>query len=1214
MVKTFKYIGTAWVILMLAYMPAYSQIFVGPTMTGTPAAGAYYNNTGITLTPPFNFTAAAGQNLRIYISAECAPLTTNGSQNRNYIITSTPRAEDMVTLADLQSRNNCELMQTVQYFDGLGKPLQTIQVQGSPNGKDIVQSNAYDQFDREPLKYLSYAASGGDGSFKADALTTGITSFYNPAGTPATQTQLADGVAHITSPFAGTVFEPSPLNRVTEQGAPGDAWQPNTSNADLSHTNRVAYGTNDVTAIGTIASTLKVMLYKVNIATDGTRTLANAGTTAYVAGQLYVTINKDENWQAADLRAGTVQEFKNKDGQVILKRAFNRKPDNNIEMLSTYYVYDDFGLLCYVLPPGALPDGGAISQTMLDNLCYQYQYDKRKRLIEKKLPGKGKEFMVYNALDQVVATQDAIQRGKSPQEWSFTKYDAMGRVAYSGIYQYPASTAGTSYRAALQTTVDGQGTLWENQQATGTGYSGAAWPQANILRYLMLNYYDNYTFPNKPYSPTVSNTLTSPTGLLTASKTAVLLPDGTYGAMLWMVNFYDDHSRVAQTDKQHYRGGEAIVNTNNYDETNYFYNFSDQVTGTVRHHYVAGSQSMAVSTNYQYDHMGRKTRISEAISIGTNPAPVPTIIAQLDYNEIGQLKTKHLHSTNSGDGFLQDVDYTYNERGWLSQINNPAVAASATELFSLKLNYNVPQFGATAQFNGNIAEQQYNAGISGNQHVNYSYDNLNRLKAGISTIGFSETISSYDNQGNIQGLTRTTAPNAVTLAYTYTGNQLQTVTNASTAFRSYAYDLNGNSTSDGQGNTITYNMINLPRNIAAKNLSYTYSATGEKLRKNSNGAITEYINGIQYKPDGTIDFVQTEEGRANRSGTNYVYEYTLKDHLGNNRVTFDQTSGKVGEDDYYPFGLNAKRLTNAGNKYLYNNKELQEELGQYDYGARFYDPVVARWLTIDPLAEKYGNTSPYGYVANNPISAYDGDGRKIIYVNGYFSRLLNLVGMAPGSAKEGYWKFFDPSFIASSRQFMGATNNELNEFIDGSSLWGGDQSGGDRYEIGRQYAIEHYYDLIKGMKEGETFKFVSHSEGGAFAAGMASYLMQRGQTVQSMLYMSPDEADEFKSPIGTFSMQAHFDKDPVAPLMRLDGVNVFMQFSTLDGQSVGRLEAHGSSPTSSTIKKMQGIINQLGPWVNKIMIKGKWSVTETKNDVSFKRIDEEDKDKEDKDK
>ena len=131
------------------------------------------------------------------------------------------------------------------------------------------------------------------------------------------------------------------------------------------------------------------------------------------------------------------------------------------------------------------------------------------------------------------------------------------------------------------------------------------------------------------------------------------------------------------------------------------------------------------------------------------------------------------------------------------------------------------------------------------------------------------------------------------------------------------------------------------------------------------------------------DIVQTGEGRAVLNSGKWTYEYDLKDHLGNTRVSFGIDTIRavpLQYKDYYPFGLEmAQNYANNANatKYRYNGKELQDEggLDMYDYGARFYDPAIGRWHTPDPKAEEYFGWSPYNYVTNNPIKMVDPDGR-----------------------------------------------------------------------------------------------------------------------------------------------------------------------------------------------------------------------------------------------
>jgi RHS repeat-associated protein len=137
----------------------------------------------------------------------------------------------------------------------------------------------------------------------------------------------------------------------------------------------------------------------------------------------------------------------------------------------------------------------------------------------------------------------------------------------------------------------------------------------------------------------------------------------------------------------------------------------------------------------------------------------------------------------------------------------------------------------------------------------------------------------------------------------------------------------------------------------------------------------------------------TPYGRAVKNGSSWIYEYNLTDlpitiGIGNVRVVIRKGANNlaevVQERHYYPFGMEMSELSyNFGstvpNKYLYNGKELENDYGiyLYDYGARFYDPQLGRWHSVDPKADWYYSMSPYNYAANNPIFFKDPNGQWI---------------------------------------------------------------------------------------------------------------------------------------------------------------------------------------------------------------------------------------------
>ncbi len=193
----------------------------------------------------------------------------------------------------------------------------------------------------------------------------------------------------------------------------------------------------------------------------------------------------------------------------------------------------------------------------------------------------------------------------------------------------------------------------------------------------------------------------------------------------------------------------------------------------------------------------------------------------------------------------------------------------------------------------------------------------------------------------------------------------------------YAYDKQGNMISLNRNgtltkdlnkgiNSITYNLLNLPQTLTISNPlgsatnSYTYAADGRKLKTVIGSKTKDYCGNVIYE-NGVFKRILIEGGYI-EGGTYYFY---LTDHLGNNRVVADVSGNIKQTNHYYPFGMSfAEGIQTSPQPYKYNGKELDTDRGLnlYDYSARYMDPALGRFSTVDSLVEKYYSISPYAYV------------------------------------------------------------------------------------------------------------------------------------------------------------------------------------------------------------------------------------------------------------
>ncbi|RNC79741.1 MAG: hypothetical protein ED557_14585 [Balneola sp.] len=973
-----------------------------------------------------------------------------GVFNLNYIRTKTARVPAQTEAAfDLLTSTSGNIVDQVNYADGLGKVRQSITLHSTTAGDHMVNPITYDKTGLSTTSYLAYPTSEGTVEFKESAIEAQQRFFNNPSS----------NVAVNTHPYSVTVNRKSPLLTVEEQGAPGADWQPG------------QYSIENESRLNTIADAVIKWKIDTDINNNGLKDSNELETMVgdligegyYPANELTVIVTSDEVDNKTEV-------YVDRQGREILKVGYQ---DINTPV-KTYYVYDTFGNLRFIIPPEGVeaigtptfPLNWTENNVIRSNWLTEMRYDGYGRLVEKKIPEADWVYTVYDKLGRVVLTQDGNMRLNG--DWFFTKYDIRGRAIVTGVYTENDALLDT--REEMQAKVFSETTFWERRDGTDPdinhGYTNnLAFPKGGTeagVQLWSITYFDDYDFDSNGTQdesfvkhidfdpPTGSNLvdyevdLSRVDGLVTGSKTRVLNQwkvieeniveydahnfsndevyyigvDENYSITLkpgfstnpgqkvviggpdvvpievfddfdrgnWLegVTFYDQYGNSIYTKSTNHVGGT--------DENWTLYTFDGLVAETRTKH-VSSTDTVNISQNFVHDTQGR---LIEEYHNGR-------LISKLTYNELGQVIKKELDDFN-GSSFVQTLDYTYHERGWLESVNDRYHLND--DVFAYELTYNP---------NGDISEQEWNSQQTYRQRYTYTYNGLNQLTKAdyISFIGGSSssdngygTEYTYDLNGNISTLKRRSSGTLIDdLSYFYgglftKGNQIYRIddlaTNPSNGFINntvnvnpdeYWYDENGNMTFDANKGilSIRYNYMNLPEQITfhdGNKLSFLYDAAGTKLTKVTQpvsgiGVTTDYSGGFVYE-DNDLSFYTFSEGRVR----NTTYEYDLKDHLGNVRSTFTVYHGGtplvLQEDSYYPFGLKMPSLSyiasgSEENKFTYNGKELENEFGLdwYHYGVRFYDPAVARWWAVDPLDVEF---SPYNYSFNNPMRFIDPDG------------------------------------------------------------------------------------------------------------------------------------------------------------------------------------------------------------------------------------------------
>jgi RHS repeat-associated protein len=879
--------GHGKVILSSAF---YSKWYTA-SVDGTYLGEGYFIETS-DLPGPVNFyharydQATHCESPRTALLADIRPLISNGFVKiENIRISGVTQDNQIAALTDADKST------VTEHYDGLLRPVQQTLVRGSVNGKDIVQPIEYDEFGRTPKQYLPYVAEGTTGTYRPGYKSEQL-GFYSASN---------DKIANDAAPFVISKFEASPTGRILEQGGIGAEFQPTVLTP---HTSKAVYSYNT----GAVSSEAEEVR-KFN--TDGT------STGFYAANTLSRT-------ETTDPEGNKIISFTDGDGKtIVVKQQFDA-----VSYLQTYYIYDDFGRIKYIVSPkgvNELRTNGWSLTSILDQYVHQFVYDALGRLVEKKVPGKAWEYYVYDKYNRLVLTQDAILRATG--QWMFQKYDIYGRTVMRGLYTNAADVA----RSQMETLVSA---LYKTSNATyppdaryedhGTalhGYTSVSFPIANqngsAVSVTQINYYDNYDFDfngaaDFAYAPQgLPGEPTNPQGraegMPTGNKTLVLNGATTY---LSTYVFYDKDGRVIQKrNNSHINGTIENLATKVYD-------FEGKVISTRRY----SPDAPDIVYRHQYDPAGRIKNV-----YGPSPLSEPVQwAAGTNVTINGNNVTKTGGSTGWGNaGTISTNSLAANQDGWVEFKAGETTTAKMLGLAVSNISDNYPSISYAIYASEIGTIQIYENGTIKNAAGSYSVNDILSVERRNGMIIYRK---------NFRVLYTSQTPNTGVL---YADCAIHT--------------LNG-----------SFKEVNLFRSNEIKMVEYEYNELGQLVdKKLHNTAGNDFLQSVDYRYNirGQLTSINnaplTNDGTVNDEATDY---FGLE-------MLYHTTDAGMGNKPNYNGNISALKWKGPG--YATGNEDQRSYQYAYDKANR-----------LDTAIFKMNSGSAWNKEVNafNEVMTYDHNG------------------------------------------------------------------------------------------------------------------------------------------------------------------------------------------------------------------------------------------------